>query len=109
HDVFSRPRHPYTAGLLNCVPSIDLDDGAKRLQPIAGSPPDLADPPPGCRFHPRCPMAEPRCRSGIFPLREVAPDHFSACINHDALPQARAAREALDDPASPGSSRSYAP
>ena len=92
-DIFAQPRHPYTAGLLACVPSIDVDDGERRLQPIAGSPPDLADPPQGCRFHPRCPMADARCRSGAFPLREVAPGHFSACIHHEAL--ARAGTPAL--------------
>jgi oligopeptide/dipeptide ABC transporter ATP-binding protein len=87
-DIFSQPRHPYTAGLLSCVPSIDPEDGDRRLQPIAGSPPDLADPPQGCRFHPRCPMADTQCRSGAFPLREVAPGHFSACIHHEALARA---------------------
>ncbi len=108
-DVFRRPRHPYTAGLLSCVPSIDLDDGARRLQPIAGSPPDLADPPEGCRFHPRCPMAEARCRSGVFPLREVAPNHFSACINHEALAQAGAGGEAAGFAVAPGQSASCPP
>jgi oligopeptide/dipeptide ABC transporter ATP-binding protein len=83
--VFNQPRHPYTAGLLSCVPSVDFEDGERRLQPIPGSPPDLSDPPEGCRFHPRCPMASAQCRSGTFPLREVAPDHFTACIHHEAL------------------------
>jgi peptide/nickel transport system ATP-binding protein/oligopeptide transport system ATP-binding protein len=94
-DLFRQPLHPYSAGLLSCVPSIDGDsiDGDSigsagadaRLEPIAGSPPDLADPPEGCRFHPRCPLAVDACRSGAFPLREVAPGHFTACIRHDVL------------------------
>ena len=70
---------------MSCVPSIDGADDDARLQPIAGSPPDLADPPEGCRFHPRCPLALEACRSGAFPLREAAPGHFTACIRHDVL------------------------
>jgi oligopeptide/dipeptide ABC transporter ATP-binding protein len=86
--IFSEPRHPYTAGLLSCVPTGDLQNDEQRLQPIAGSPPDLADPPSGCRFHPRCPLADAQCRTGSFPLREVAPSHFSACIRHEVLARA---------------------
>jgi peptide/nickel transport system ATP-binding protein len=85
--MFRQPRHPYTAGLLSCVPSVDLADADTRLTPISGGPPDLADPPSGCRFHPRCPMATDACRTGAFPLREVAPRHYSACIRHEALVQ----------------------
>ena len=84
-DLFRQPLHPYSAGLLSCVPNIDGDEADARLEPIAGSPPDLADPPEGCRFHPRCPLAVEACRSGAFPLREVAPGHFTACIRHDVL------------------------
>ncbi len=87
-SIFSQQRHPYTSGLLNCVPNIDVADVVTRLHPIAGAPPDLADPPEGCRFHPRCPLADQRCRSGDFPLREVAPNHYSACIRHEALASA---------------------
>jgi oligopeptide/dipeptide ABC transporter ATP-binding protein len=99
--MFRQPRHPYTAGLLDCVPSVDLADAETRLAPIPGGPPDLADPPEGCRFHPRCPLADEGCRSGAFPLREVAPGHYSACIRHEALartfsPARRAAGEAND-------------
>ena len=59
-QVFSDPKHPYTAGLMRSFPSI-----VGALQPlagIAGSPPNLAEPPAGCRFHPRCPHVMPRCR-----------------------------------------------
>lgn len=82
-DLFQRPRHPYTVGLLNCVPRLTDTDEERRLMPIPGSPPDLVDPPSGCRFHPRCPLASDECRAGDFPLREVAPGHFSACIKHE--------------------------
>jgi peptide/nickel transport system ATP-binding protein len=58
-EVLGRPRHPYTMGLRNAFP--DLMSDALELVPIAGSPPDLADPPPGCRFTPRCPFALAAC------------------------------------------------
>jgi peptide/nickel transport system ATP-binding protein/oligopeptide transport system ATP-binding protein len=83
--LFRQPLHPYSAGLLSCVPTIDGPDSTARVRPIAGSPPDLADPPDGCRFHPRCPLADDSCRTGEFPLREVKPNHFTACIRHELL------------------------
>jgi peptide/nickel transport system ATP-binding protein len=58
-EVLGRPRHPYTMGLTNAFP--DIESAAHDLVPIAGSPPDLADPPRGCRFEPRCPFALARC------------------------------------------------
>ncbi len=60
HALFARPLHPYTQGLLHSVPNILLDDD--RLQVMGGSPPDLIDPPSGCKFHPRCPFILDRCR-----------------------------------------------
>ncbi len=86
--LFRQPLHPYSAGLLSCVPSIDGEDETSLLRPIPGSPPDLTAAPEGCRFHPRCPLADEACRSGSFPLREVAPNHFTACIRHEALARA---------------------
>ena len=68
-NVFERPLHPYSRGLLEAFPSIR---GPKvRLLGIPGAPPDLARPPVGCRFSPRCPVAEDRCRAAAPPLREV--------------------------------------
>ncbi|MBM3523991.1 MAG: ABC transporter ATP-binding protein [Alphaproteobacteria bacterium] len=87
-QLFRQPLHPYSAGLLSCVPTIDGGDATARVRPIAGSPPDIADPPSGCRFHPRCPLADDACRAGEFPLREVRPNHFTACIRHEALARA---------------------
>jgi peptide/nickel transport system ATP-binding protein len=61
--VFAEPKHPYTVGLMRSFPSI-----AGPVQPlagIAGSPPDLARPPSGCRFHPRCPHVMPRCKAEV--------------------------------------------
>ena len=59
--LFERPLHPYTVGLMQSFPP--LIGERRRLLGIAGTPPDLRDPPPGCRFHPRCPRAEARCVS----------------------------------------------
>jgi oligopeptide/dipeptide ABC transporter ATP-binding protein len=70
-------RHPYTRGLLSSMPDIGRRQG--RLTPIPGSPPDLARPPAGCAFAPRCPLARERCRAEAPALRELSPGHLSAC------------------------------
>ncbi|MBN1826342.1 MAG: ABC transporter ATP-binding protein [Candidatus Eisenbacteria bacterium] len=59
-DLFRRPLHPYTQALLGSIPR--LDDEPRPLRPVEGNVPDPLRPPEGCRFHPRCPIAEPRCR-----------------------------------------------
>jgi peptide/nickel transport system ATP-binding protein len=69
--------HPYTMGLCNAFP--DLERAADLLVPIQGSPPDLHDPPVGCRFAPRCPFAIDRCATEPPPLTEIAPGHKAAC------------------------------
>jgi oligopeptide/dipeptide ABC transporter ATP-binding protein len=79
--VFREPRHPYTLGLLRAVPDVDGRRG--RLTSIPGAPPDLAAPPPGCPFHPRCPFATAECTSGDFPLVELPGGRATACIHHD--------------------------
>ncbi len=58
-DIFDNPLHPYTNGLINCIPNIELDQ--EELITMPGSPPDLVNPPKGCRFAPRCPKAMDRC------------------------------------------------
>ncbi len=63
-DLFARPRHPYTLGLLQSVSRLDEEPGA-RLQPIQGQPPDMVHPPSGCAFHPRCPFKAPPCDKEI--------------------------------------------
>jgi oligopeptide/dipeptide ABC transporter ATP-binding protein len=83
--LFTAPRHPYTRGLLDCVPRVQEDGNVRPLTPIPGAPPDLVQPPSGCRFHPRCPLASDECKQGDFPLREVAPGHLSACIKHEQM------------------------
>ncbi len=75
--LFRRPLHPYTQALLAAVPTLD----AHRLPPRAasGEPPNPANPPHGCRFHPRCPQATAQCREQAPHLRSVAPGHQVAC------------------------------
>jgi peptide/nickel transport system ATP-binding protein len=76
-ELFHQPLHPYTQGLLASVPR--LDQPGKSLRTIAGSVPDLTHPPPGCRFHPRCPHAMPICREKRPPVTQEGPDHTVAC------------------------------
>jgi peptide/nickel transport system ATP-binding protein len=76
-DVLERPRHPYMMGLTNAFP--DLDSAAHELVPIDGSPPDLAHPPAGCRFEPRCPFALPRCAADDPRMEQTAGPVAVAC------------------------------
>jgi oligopeptide/dipeptide ABC transporter ATP-binding protein len=80
--VFREPRHPYTLSLLRSVP--DFDDVRETLATIPGTPPDLASPPSGCRFHPRCGFVQNDCISGDFPLRSLGDGRATACIHHEA-------------------------
>ncbi len=76
-DLFRAPIHPYTRALLQAVPSI-YHDPSTVLPSIPGTVPDLINPPPACRFHPRCSQALELCRTVKPSLREVAPDHYVA-------------------------------
>jgi peptide/nickel transport system ATP-binding protein len=76
--LVSSPRHPYTRMLISALPEVGVRFGARRLQGIPGSPPSLLDPPTGCRFRDRCPLAFAKCAEQP-PFLEVAPDHFAAC------------------------------
>jgi peptide/nickel transport system ATP-binding protein len=75
-EVIRNPRHPYTAHLVQSLPRIG-DASPKRG--LEGAPPSLASPPPGCRFHPRCPLARDICRSEHPPMVDVAHGHRVAC------------------------------
>jgi oligopeptide/dipeptide ABC transporter ATP-binding protein len=77
-DLFERPRHPYTRGLLSCVPTLEQE--ADRLVAIPGSLPEPARRPPGCRFAPRCRFRVEACRSAVPPLVEEEAGHYAACI-----------------------------
>ena len=76
-EVRRAPRHPYTQGLLRAFPAVH--GGTVELASIPGAPPSLGDPPPGCRFHPRCELAVERCRREEPELRRLAPGHSAAC------------------------------
>ncbi|MGJ5620310.1 ABC transporter ATP-binding protein [Sulfitobacter sp. MF3-043] len=88
--LYSNPSHPYTLGLLNSVPRLDQVRGT-QIEPIPGSPPDLADLGPGCSFEPRCRFATARCRAETPPMIDIGGAHSSACWEIDALHQETAA------------------
>lgn len=77
HELFDEPLHPYTQGLLASVPNIKLQED--ELEIMQGSPPDLLDPPSGCRFHPRCPHVMDKCRTEEPQLEEVEPGRWVSC------------------------------
>jgi peptide/nickel transport system ATP-binding protein len=78
-DVFKNPKHPYTHGLMGAVPTYGTKRG--EIRGIPGSIPNFLDPPPGCRFHPRCEHAMPRCaEEPPPPPTEIAPGHEVSCF-----------------------------
>lgn len=77
HQLYRAPAHPYTRGLLDSIPR--LDQKGQRLYAIKGLPPNLTAIPPGCPFHPRCPLAQDVCRTDPPPLYEAGPGRASAC------------------------------
>lgn len=81
-ELFHRPRHPYTEGLLRAVPRLDerREGRMLRLQTIEGVVPNPLDLPPGCRFAPRCEHAEAKCRQGEISLLDLGTEHLSRCI-----------------------------
>jgi len=76
--VCRQPKHPYTQALISAVPVVDPASKRNRIV-LPGDVPSPIHPPPGCPFHPRCPVAEARCKTEPAPLRELAPGHFAAC------------------------------
>ena len=82
-DLFRGARHPYTAHLIASLPR--LGDAAPK-EGLAGAPPNLAAPPSGCRFHPRCPRASERCAREVPTLAETAPGHRVACFHPEPVP-----------------------
>jgi peptide/nickel transport system ATP-binding protein len=88
-DIFYRPLHPYTLGLIRSVPKLNREQD--ELMSIPGEPPNLISPPPGCKFHPRCQFATEKCKIDLPPLVEYAPGHLAACWHTDKVIEARAA------------------
>ena len=89
-ELFARPLHPYTHGLMASIPRLGairgVEQGAPgRLQEIPGIVPPLTDLPPGCAFAPRCPFADDRCRKLYPPYEEKRPGHWAACWRSDVL------------------------
>jgi oligopeptide/dipeptide ABC transporter ATP-binding protein len=79
--IVTSPEHPYTIGLLASLPKIEKV--RSELISIPGDVPDMANPPSGCRFHPRCSFIETRCKEEIPPLKEYENGHFIACFRND--------------------------
>jgi len=76
--LIREPQHPYTQALISAVPEVDPESKRRRIV-LPGDVPSPIHPPPGCPFHPRCPIAETRCKSEVPAFREVRKDHFAAC------------------------------
>ena len=93
-DLYERPLHPYTLGLLHAIPQVDQSQ-QERLASIEGLPPDLRTPATGCPFAPRCPYAVGRCLAEVPPLMPSGPNRTSACWRWEELQQAHAFGEPL--------------
>ncbi len=76
--VFNQPRHPYTQALFDAIPSLQMSS-LDQLKSLEGSVPSAIDPPPGCRFHTRCPQAMPVCSTAVPPMTAVGERHEAAC------------------------------
>lgn len=87
--LYANPQHPYTQGLLATVPIPDpAAERARRRAAVRGDVPNPADPPPGCRFNTRCPLAFDRCFAEEPPLVELEGGHRAACFLAQARPAA---------------------
>jgi oligopeptide transport system ATP-binding protein len=83
-ELYERPLHPYTRALTSAIPSLGRRGGARIRLP--GEPPNPSDPPPGCKFHPRCPLADERCRVERPALRQISTGRWSACHYAEDVP-----------------------
>jgi oligopeptide/dipeptide ABC transporter ATP-binding protein len=92
HDLFNRPQHPYTWGLMGSLPRLEAD--VERLTQIPGQPPSLLHPPNGCRFHPRCPYVMEVCKTTVPELLPTQrdPDHLQKCHLDEETKEREAAK-----------------
>jgi peptide/nickel transport system ATP-binding protein len=92
HDLFNRPQHPYTWGLMGSLPRLEAD--VERLTQIPGQPPSLLNPPKGCRFHPRCPYVMEVCKTTVPELLPTQrdPDHLQKCHLDEETKEREAAK-----------------
>jgi peptide/nickel transport system ATP-binding protein len=92
HDLFHRPQHPYTWGLMGSLPRLEAD--VDRLTQIPGQPPSLLRPPSGCRFHPRCPYVMEVCKTTVPELLPTQrdPDHLQKCHLDEETKEREAAK-----------------
>ena len=92
HDLFNRPQHPYTWGLMGSLPRLDAD--VERLTQIPGQPPSLLRPPAGCRFHPRCPYVMEVCKTTVPELKPTPRDqaHLEKCHLDEETKEREAAK-----------------
>ena len=77
-SIIREPRHPYTQALISAIPEVDPESKRKRII-LPGDVPSPIHPPTGCPFHPRCPVAEARCKTDIPSLSNISPNHWAAC------------------------------
>jgi oligopeptide/dipeptide ABC transporter ATP-binding protein len=108
-ELYSKPIHPYTSALLSAIPLPDPEQNRARSRPlVSGEPPSPIAPPPGCRFHTRCPRATEVCRTEEPQLTEYAGGHLAAC-HHPQHVSATEITESTRSPASPLSAGEQAP
>lgn len=98
--LFATPRHPYTLGLINSLPHRKIR--GSKLEPITGSPPDLAALPPGCPFVPRCTFKERRCEQELPEMQEIAPGHVCRCHYSERLKEMPGLIDLKEEPGTGG-------
>ena len=87
-EVFRNPRHPYTRGLLSCIPSLSADKNSRPLTAIPGQVPSILNRPKGCVFQPRCKFAQAdRCSQDPLPTLDMSPQHHVKCVRASELPE----------------------
>ncbi|MCS7008254.1 MAG: ABC transporter ATP-binding protein, partial [Gaiellaceae bacterium] len=87
--IFARPQHPYTQGLIRCLPKLGRSKTSSILYPIRGRVPPPSNLPPGCVFEPRCDYARDACRQQRPPLRELPGSHFTRCLFSEEIDPAQ--------------------